>query len=75
MTQKIDIILHDVKLEVEIETTSPEPESGIQGGFDIIAVNAHGQDIWSVLREYPKVEADIVDAIEREAEKRKEVLG
>jgi hypothetical protein len=65
MSSKIDITLHDVELEVEIETTPPEPENGIQGGFDIIAVTVLDRDIWPILRVYPKIEADIVAAIEK----------
>lgn len=64
MTSKIDIIISDVELEVEIEVTPPEPENGIQGGYDIIAVNAIGKDIWPLIGEYPVIEELIVAAIE-----------
>jgi hypothetical protein len=78
MTSFISIKINSIPLEVEIESTPAEPENGIQGGYDIIAVyvsrtikeeHPYGRvlvdiqfDIWPIICDY--MEQDIVEKIE-----------
>lgn len=76
MSSKIDIEINGVNLEVQIDGEAPEPSNGIAGGFDIIAVRRKGLDLWPTMKlvfDFCDFEQMIVDAIDKEAEKRREV--
>lgn len=75
MSSKIDITINGTRLEVEIEVEPPEPSNGLQGGYDIKALRTldhDSRDIWPVISIFAGVEDEVIAAIEREAEKRRE---
>lgn len=76
MSSKIDIEINGVKLEVEVDGEAPEPSNGIAGGFWITAVRSLDRyyygDIWPIIRVFAGVEDEILAAIDKEAERRRE---